>query len=243
MAEKKKLRIGLCSHAFEFVDFDIYFNHLYCVCQWSKEYDLILIGKKGLQAAEARNLIADMAISKECTHMFFMDADHIFPKEALPLLLENSNEAMVSGLVCKKGENFTQVIWNVVGAGKDRKYVSAKLSLDGNIYDVGVCAFGATLINLEKLQKLDKPYFRDTCEATSKGDFNNIRSDINICNAFREQLKEKIWIDTRVLIGHYGVKQPVYPQNAEIHARLDKTVNDSRLLREGQQGFWFEPLC
>lgn len=243
MEKQQKYRIALCTHAFEIIDFSIHYNHLYCVSNWTKEYDLIFIGKKGLQAAQARNQMVDLAVEKDCTHMFFMDADHVFPKEALPLLMESADEAMISGLVCKKGEGFLQVVWMVQGKGKDRKYVPCSLPLDGSIIEVGVCAFGCTLMNIDKLQRLDKPYFRDTCEIKSDGSADNIRSDVNICNTFREKLGEKIFVDTRVLIGHVGIPHAVYPQNADIHNRMDQTVADSRLLREGQQGFWFDMQC
>lgn len=240
MAEKK-VRIGISTHAFETVDFDVHFNHLACIYKWGKEYDLVFIGKKGLQAARAREMMADMAIKAECTHMFFMDADHLFPTQALPTLMENADEAMVSGLVVKKGEGFPQVAWMVQGSGDTRKYAAAQLPLDGGVYEVGVCAFGCTLINMDKLTKLDRPFFRDTCETNSGGSPDNIRSDVNLCNMFREKLKEKVFVDTRVLIGHQGTSYPVYPQNAEIQDRLLRTINDSRKLREGQVGFWFEP--
>jgi len=244
MAEKeKKQRIALCVHAFDMVDFDIYYNHMFCLGKWSQEYDLIFIGKKGLQAAEARNQMVDLATSKDCTHMFFMDADHLFPPQALPLLLESADEAMVSGLVCKKGQGYPQVMWVVKGSGPKRKYLPVEFPLDGSTYEVGACAFGCTLINMEKLQKLDKPYFRDTCDIIEGEEPHNIRSDINICNAFREKLGEKIFVDTRVLIGHYGSKSVIYPQNAEIQFRLQNTINDTFKLREGQQGFWFESVC
>jgi len=244
MAEKKKYRIALGTHAFETVDFSVHYNHLYCIARWAKDYDIIFVGKKGLDAAQARNQMVDLALSKECTHMFFMDADHLFPIEALPLLMESSDEAMVSGLVCKKGEGYPQVMWMVKGSGPGRKYSAWHFPLDGGTYEVGVCAFGCTLINLEKLVKLNKPYFRDTCEAGAPGEEpTNIRSDVNICNDFREKLKEKVFVDTRVLIGHFGYPEIVYPQNAEIHQRLHQTTHETRALREGQQGFWFEPLC
>jgi len=244
-AEKKKYRIALCVHAFNTVDFSIYYNHMFCLGKWvAAGYDLVFIGKKGLDAAVARNQMVEMAKEKECTHMFFMDADHVFPQEALPLLMENADSAMVSALVCKKGEGYAQVAWLVKGEGLGRKYLATDLPLDGQIYEVGCCAFGCTLINMEKLLKLDTPYFRDTCEGMpGERDPANIRSDINICNAFREKLKEHIFVDTRILIGHKGCDEIVYPQNAEIMFRMQNTINETRSLREGQQGFWFDPQC
>lgn len=243
MAEKKKYRIALCTHAFDMIDFSIHFNHVHCMMKWAKEFDLIHIGKKGLDAARARNQIVEMAAGQDCTHLFFMDADHYFPSNALPMLMECADEAMVSGLVCKKGEGFPQVVWMVQGSGPGRKYVAWNLPLDGCAHEVGVCAFGCTLINMEKLLKLNKPWFRDVCEGDDDKEPNNIRSDVSICNRFREELKERIFVDTRVLVGHQGYAIAIYPQNAELTFHMMDTINSTRALREGQQGVWYDPLC
>lgn len=244
MPEKKKYRIALCTHAYDTIDFSVHYNHMYCMMKWAKEgWDLILGGKKGLDSALARNMVVELAQEKECTHMLLMDADHFFPIQTLSLLMESADEAIVSGLVCKKGEGFPQVVWMVKGEGDGRKYVAWRLPLDGTVVEVGCCAFGCTLINMEKLLKLDKPYFRDTCVGVPGETPNNIRSDINICNDFREKLKEKVFVDTRILIGHKGYDEIIYPQNAELQFHLTDTIHQTRKLREGQQGFWYDPLC
>jgi hypothetical protein len=228
------IKIGVAQHVFNLKEFSCCFNHDHAIAVWSKKYDLVLLGKEGLNNATARELISELAIQNGCTHILFLDADHIIPVEMLDLLMESRNEAMVSGLVCKKGEGYKQVAF---GMTNDGSYIELTLPLDGRIYDVAVCAFGCTLINLSKLQKLDKPWFRDTCD-NFKGVPTNIRSDVNLCNAFRLQLKEKVWIDTRILVGHSGVKfaNVVYPQNAVFMKNLVDLYNDSVLLRENQKG-------
>lgn len=234
MEEQKKLeglKIAVCSHAFNFVDYDVYFNHMWCIGSWSKKYDFVFVGKKGLSAATARNQIIERAIKAECTHAFFMDADHLFPLEALDILLESKDEAMVSGLVCKKGEKFQQVGWVI----NKNKFLTVNLPLDGRTYDVGACAFGCTLINLKILQKLKKPYFRDTYNEVTK---TNIRSDVNLSLMLRD-IGEKVWIDTRLLIGHLGVDTPVYPQNAELFEKLRVLEFENMKLKHGQEGFYY----
>lgn len=231
-----KIKIALVSHAFNIVDYDVYLNHMLCIRNWSRKYDLVLVGKKGLDAAMARNQIIEHCFELGATHAFVLDADHMIAPEALDLLLESKNEAMISGLVCKKGEGYPQVGWLI----KDGMFLPLDLPLDGNVYEVGVCAFGCTLINLEKIKKLEKPYFRDTCEPNAKGDLTNMRSDINLCLAF-QKVKERCWIDTRVLIGHHGINKTVYPQNAkELHS-MDTIETKARKLTLGQEGLYYEP--
>jgi hypothetical protein len=231
------MRIAIATHVFNHVDFEVYFNHLYCVSNWAKKYDLVFVGKCGLQAATARNSIIEKSIELQCTHVFFLDGDHVIPVETLDYLVENADKAMVSGLVCKKGEGFKQVNWEIKNTDKGQMYYHVTLPIDGRVYETSVCAFGCTLINLEKIQKLDKPYFRDTCKE-SNGEFINIRSDVNLCTSFIG-IGERIYVDTRVLVGHLGQKLLVYPQNADDYKRAIELSNKTVLLREGQVGKYF----
>jgi hypothetical protein len=200
----------------------------------------VFVGKSGLGAAQARNAIIERCFEKECTHAFFLDGDHFVPAETLDFLAESSDEAMVSGLVCKRGEGFQQVCWDVRGEGENREYLQLSLPVDGRAYEVGVCAFGCTLINLEKLRKLKKPYFRDTCNLACDGNYTNVRSDVNLCLAFRE-IGEKCWVDTRVLVGHLGIPSIVYPHSAPLFEKLRTVELETTRLSEGQVGKYYFP--
>jgi len=241
--QQKSGLIAICTHVFNFVDFDIYFNHMHCMAHWSRDYELVLIGKSGLEAATARNRIVDRVIEKECSHALFIDGDHFMPLETLPFLLETMQEtegAMVSGVVCKKGERFQQVNWQVKDEDGERRYYEMSLPLDGRLYEVSICAFGCTLVDIKKLKKLKKPYFRDTCDEKFKGEPVNIRSDINICNMFRDN-GERIWVDTRILIGHQGVPSIVYPQSGELFGKLREIEGELSRLKDGQVGKYYCP--
>lgn len=228
----RKSKVAFATHAFDTIDFDVHFNHMYAAAHWSLMYELFYIGRKGLQAAEARNMITDMAIEHGCEYMFVLDADHLITKNTLPLLMENKHEALVSGLVCKRLHPYPQIVWM---KGKDGLYYEFELPIDGKVVEVGLCPFGCTLINLAKLRKLDKPYFRDECRVTADGSMRNFRSDVNLCNAFRDA-GMKIFVDTRVLVGHLGPRKIIYPQNAEYYRSSDEIANKMTLLREGMTG-------
>ena len=232
MSGNKKPKIALATHAFDSVDFDAHFNQMYSVAHWVALYDLYFIGRKGLHAADARNIITDEAIEQGCEYLFVLDADHLITKSTLPLLMENKDEAMVAGLICKKLHPYPQVVWLKCDDGR---YIEFTLPLDGNLAEVGLCPFGCTLINLEKIQKLEKPYFRDTCRRTASGEMKNFRSDINLSEAFRAN-GEKVWVDTRVLVGHLGGRRAVYPQNAGAWQRCDELIEELTNLRIGMSG-------
>ena len=236
--KKEKLVIGVATHAHWVIDFDVHFNHVYTLMNWAKHYDIQLLGQKGLMAADARENVCGVAIEQGCTHVLFLDADHVIPLSMLKNLLESKNEAMVSGIVVRRGSPFNQVAYGK--RDKEGTYVEIHLPLDGKIYEVGACAFGCTLINIAKLQKLEKPWFRDTCEAVGDAAKRNIRSDINLCDMFRAN-GEKVWIDTRVLIGHTGQYVVAYPQNAKCLRSIEGIYRDSVLLREGMVGEYALP--
>ena len=240
VSKPEELCIGLAIHAFNFVDFTVYFNHMHAFCSWARQHKLVFIGKKGCDSATAREFIADKAVETNCTHLLFVDADHIIPVEMLNLLLENKNECMVSGLCCKKGDGFKQVVF---GKSPDGRFLELNLPIDGKVYEVAVCAFGCTLINLKELQKLPKPWFRDTCETTCDGSLQNARSDVNLCEAFRK-IGGKVFVDTRILIGHYGHDQMncVFPQNAKVLSNLQQLYQDSVNLNKGIEGVYGDVL-
>jgi len=245
MTEKQKVGpVALCTHVFNSVDFDVYFNHIWCVGQWAKEYDLVFVGKKGLNASNARNAMIERCFGKGCTHALFLDGDHFIPHQTLSYLMQSmsyDDVAMVSGLVCKKGERFQQVCWKIEEVDGNKRYHQLTLPLDGRCYEVSVCPFGCTLIDLRKLAKLKKPYFRDTCDQVDDANVPvNIRSDVNLCAAFGE-VGEKIWVDTRILVGHQGVSSIVYPQSAQHFDKLKAIEVDMTLLREGQDGVYYYP--
>jgi len=241
--QQKQQKVGpiaICTHVFNHVDFDVYFNHMYCIANWAKKYDLVFAGKSGVQAATARNLIIERCFEHKCTHAFFIDGDSLIPADALDFLLETGDQAVVSGLVCKRGETYQQVCWQVKEVKGKNQYYALTLPLDGKTYEVSVGPFGCTLINLEKLRKLKKPYFRDTCEPDNDGKLQNIRSDVNLALAFRD-IGEKSWVDTRVLVGHLGVPSIVYPQSSELFEKSRFMEREYVKLREGQAGVYYVP--
>jgi len=232
-----KRPIALATHVFNNVDFDVYFNHLYCMREWSQKYELILLGLKGLQAATARENLTNLALEHDCSHILFVDGDHKMPAELLDILWQSKDCAMVSGLVNKKGEEFQQVGW---GSMKDGRYVQLDLPINGQVFEVQVCAFGCTLINLDILKKkLKPPYFRDTCEKGPDSELHNVRSDVNLCNMFRKA-GELVKIDTRVIIGHDGISITIYPQNAKLIKKCLEMIEDGKELKQSQTGFYYK---
>ena len=196
------MKIALGLHVAEAILPEVYFNHLSCMSKMAKKHDLVLCGTSRTKVASARNRIVDAAIREKCSHVLFIDSDHILPDNMLDLLTESADAAMVSGLICKRKFPFEAVAFKFLPDGdfdeiivKDRK----------KIIDVDGCAMGCTLMNLDHVKTLEKPYFYDA----------RMRSDMNIAvnlkmNGF------KILIDTRISIGHLGDAPIITPDNADI---------------------------
>jgi hypothetical protein len=237
--EMDRPKIGVCMHSHDSMRFDVFPNHVQAIATWSREFEIKLFTTKGLTNAVARNMMIESSIQQGCTHVLFIDDDHLIPLNMLNLLYESRDHAIISGLVCKRAHPFKQIGWI---KREDGMFSELHFPFDGNIYEVDVCAFGCTLVNLDKIKKLDKPYFRDVCEKSSNVDdpmFYNVRSDVNLCLAFRK-LNEKCWVDTRVLIGHISDYGVVYPQNASFMKEYYEKYHQSCDLKENERGYYYK---
>ncbi len=197
-----KLAIGM--HVCESVLAPIYFNHLSATYAWAKKYDFMYIGVYRMKVAAAREKIIEEAFEADCTHLFFMDSDHIMADNTLDFLVEHQDLAMVSGLICKRSYPFETVAFKSVNPMQP-ELKSVQLKANGKLYEVDACPFGCNLLNLEKIKKLESPYFSDGL----------YRSDISMCMRIRYELEEKICVDSRVIVGHLGNAPVVFPHTAQ----------------------------
>ena len=196
------MRICLGVHATEVVPSTVYFNHLVEFAGWAKRHELAFVGCEKVTVAKARNFIVKHALGLGCTHWMSVDTDHYFRPNALDLLVENADAAMVSGLICKRGFPFETVAFKRMPNGVKNNII---LKPGMGVVEVDGCAMGCTLINLEWVQKLDKPWFYDSKDK---------RSDLTMCENL-QALGGHILVDTRVEVGHRLVTPVVWPETAD----------------------------
>ncbi len=196
------MHIGIGIHVDTAVLPKVYFNHMSVVSSWSKTFDLSVIVTERIKVAAARNKITRSAWERGCTHILFLDSDHLITEDLLPKLTENSDKAMVSGLVCRRNFPFTPVVFKKDSSGSLKEAI---VNPDTGVMKTDAVAMGCTLLNLDKASKLSKPVWKD----------DHFRSDINICERFSTELNESVYVDTRVCIGHLGENVIVTPQNAD----------------------------
>ncbi len=195
-------KVGICIHVSEAITPAAYFNHIGAIQYWSKKYSTVVLGIQRFKVAMARKRLSEEAIKNKCSHALFLDSDHIVADNMLEVLMENKDAAMVSGLICKRLHPYTIVAFLTTDEGE---LVDAHLSPNTGVHEVAVCAMGCTLINLELLQKLKKPWWYD----------EHFRSDMNIGMNFKEQLGAKVLVDTRVVTGHLGDPPVIFPGHVD----------------------------
>ncbi len=203
----KEPRVAIAVHSDGHIDPMVYANHIGTFSRWGKEFDIVFLALDGAKVANARNILVENALKANCTHILFIDADHIVDYSLLPCLLGNTDAAVVSGLVSKSDGSRTQV--GFINAGEEMSH-QVILPTDGYSYFVDVCAFGCTLIDLSVLKLLERPYFKDMTLRSEDGSLFGRRSDVQFCRELREK-GVSIKIDTRCIIGHLGKPTVHYP--------------------------------
>jgi GT2 family glycosyltransferase len=217
------MRIGIGVHTTNTVDAAVYFNHVMTFAKWAKRYDLAFIGMRRVKIEKACNLTVTKLRRLGCTHVLFVDDDHILQDDMLEKLLataEREHAAMVSGLICKRLFPFETI--GFARRGAERRLSEIPLPSGVGPVEVDACAFGCTLVDLERLQRLPMPWFE-----TVPGR----RFDVNFCNKLRDA-GEHVFVDTNVSVGHVMDPTVVWPENAtelratEITQRL-RTVQET----------------
>jgi hypothetical protein len=200
-----KIAIGL--PVAEIVEPGVYFNHIVAIGKWVKnpEYEIKVIGIEKMKITQARNLIINRALELGCDYLLFIDSDHKVPLDMLPKLLETGPKCgMVSGLINKRGYPYETVAFK---KDKNGSLNLVEIAPGNQIYEVDACAMGCTLINLQKIQLLQPPYFTD----------GHFRHDINLCLRFKSDAGAKSYVDARVEMIHLGDRREISPRNATMY--------------------------
>lgn len=209
------------------MDFNVHLNHVSRIGYWAAKHRLALFGSDSINAADTRNKMTDSAIEAGCSHLLFLDADHILPLDMLDNLLEHKDSAMVSGVVHKRQHPFRQVAFKTSEEDGLVHYITTPL--DNKTYEVDYCAFGCTLINTAKLKKnISEPFFRDSFGKKPDGKIGNLRSDFNLCRLLRAA-GEKILVDTRIKITHVASGLAIHPDNVEELKQAEELLEKTKV--------------
>ena len=222
MPNEKDIRVGIAVHSYGPIPPEVYANHVGVFAMWGKMCNVKFLHIDGVKTAEARNMLVEKAIEEDCTHILFLDADHIVTSDLLPCLLGNADSTVVSGLVVKRDGSSSQVGF----INRDDGYFfNVLFPTDGLSYEVDACGFGCTLIDLSIFKDIDEPYFKDVMYRDPEGKLRQRRSDMEFCREVKA-LGKDIRIDTRAKIGHLGVSTIHYPEERQYQLHTYKVAEE-----------------
>lgn len=160
----------------------------------------------------ARNDIAQLALASfpEAPGLFWIDSDMVFSVEDCLQLLDDFARTgeMTSGLCVNRGSPHLIAAFKYESAGTIVKMKKADISKRNALIEAAAVGFGFCITPRRLFEKMKYPWFGQPYE------LGHVGEDIAFCIRVQQQLKEKIWLDTAVRIGHVGEK--VYtPDDAE----------------------------
>jgi hypothetical protein len=138
-----------------------------------------------------RNLLHDVP---EASHLFFMDDDMLFPKDALTKLLARDVD-IVSGFYVMRGEPWLPVAFRNF---QDR-YIHLLQFVPG-LQEVDACGAGCLLIKRGVFERMTDPYFTYSNPRTGQ----QSTEDMMFCEVARS-LGYKIWLDFDVKCKHLAI--------------------------------------
>jgi predicted SAM-dependent methyltransferase len=169
--------------------------------------NLIMYNTVGMPIDQARNHFAERAIEQDAKYLFFWDEDVEMPQQTLRELvyqMEHRPDAGVcGGIYCLKSDRPEPLVFKGVGAGP---YWDWKV---GEIFECSGLGMGCTLIRVEMLKDLPKPWFKsvDDCSAY----LDNIRygeqwtEDLYFCHKVTQSKKWKIIAHGQLLPAHINL--------------------------------------
>ena len=137
-----------------------------------------------------RNQIVIRALEKECTHLIFLDADMVYPRDTLTKLL-NHDKDIVGALTFKRAPNFEPLLF----IGKPYKMTLLDPIPEG-LVKITATGTGCLMVKTLVYENLDYPWF-----SFGENDGKPVGEDIGFCyNAGAKGYS--IYVDTTIQTEH-----------------------------------------
>lgn len=158
-----------------------------------------------LLTAYAREKLVERALEGGMDYIFMYDDDMILPIDTVEHLLIDMEKkpeiGILAPLAFMRNPPHYAVIYTTID-GYDQQthrpyYINnfAKKYPKDALVECDAVGFGAVLINMEIVRKMKPPYFMST---TGSGE------DIYFCNKAKQEVGARVFMDTRVKLGHIG---------------------------------------
>lgn len=206
-----KIKVLVCEPSIGVVDYQAH-ESFQDVCFELKEYEqrsnykFFKSGVGRLLVSYVRERFADFALQHGFDYIFFMDDDHIYPRNIFELLQKYVDKYDIIAPVCfQRDEPYWPVMWRGKllrnkekgGYTIDREYI-----LDfkkGDLIEPDTIGFGCCIVRVDLLKKMEKPWF-----FTSSA----VGEDIVFCLKARE-IGAKIIVDTNIEAPHLGERPKI----------------------------------
>lgn len=140
-----------------------------------------------------RNMLVDMALKNDMTHILFLDYDMVLHPNLVPLLARHKLP-IVTGLYHQRRAPFNPLMY----VGKPNEMLMVTNYKPGALIRVLATGCGATLIETEVFKQLKRPWFQ-----TIVDDVQYETEDINFYNKCYEK-GIPVYVDTEAECGHKG---------------------------------------
>lgn len=177
-------------------------------CSPPMNYNTVMLDTWGWPIDMARNSFAEKAIELNSKYLFFWDEDVVLVPHALReliFMMEHHPECgVIGGIYCLKSERPEPLVFNGVGNGP---YWDWKV---GEVFECTAIGMGCTLIRLDMLRELEKPWFKSVDDMSAYLD--NVRfgeqwtEDLYFCKKVTDSKKWKIYANGQILLQHMDVR-------------------------------------
>jgi len=166
---------------------------------------------------EMRNTIVLRALEMDCTHLIFLDADMVYPRDTITKLVAHDKE-IVGALTFKRCPDFNPLCFS----GEPFKMTQID-PIPEELFEVTATGTGCLMIKTHVFENLDYPWFEfDQHEGKLVGE------DINFCYKAREK-GFKVYVDPTVHTEHLS----------QTRVNWNLYQIQKGLQKQGHQGFGF----
>ncbi len=154
-----------------------------------------------------RNHLVESALSRDFTHIFFCDADMVYPPDTLLKLMATGYD-MISGIACRRTPPHIPIFLkqsykdNEDGSKTPLRFVYDvgwdKVPTDAGVHEVDALGFSGTLVKTEVFKKIPKPWFRFDVQSD---DGRTVSEDIYFSTLAKEA-GFNMAVHTGVVYGH-----------------------------------------
>lgn len=148
----------------------------------------------------AREALTDQALGAEMDYMLMIDDDMICPTNMFEALYENHVDVVAPLAFTRNAPHYAVIYqcetgFDPVSKQDWFKNHFARNYPENELVHCDAVGFGAALIKMDVIRRMRKPYFMSTC---------GTGEDILFCYNAKQQAGARIYMDTRVKLGHIG---------------------------------------